>query len=37
MTIAATLDRPAMEHRMSTARKILLVDDDDDLRESLTD
>lgn len=34
----ATWSSPShMEHRMSTARKILIIDDDDDLRESLTD
>ncbi len=37
MSVTATEYQSAMEQRMSTARKILIIDDDEDLRESLVD
>ena len=37
MSVTALEYQSAMERRMSTARKILIIDDDEDLRESLVD
>ena len=37
MTITAMHSQTILERRMTTARKILIIDDDEDLRESLTE
>lgn len=37
MTITAVHSQTILERRMTTARKILIIDDDEDLRESLTE